>query len=233
MIRAASIFETIRGGAHIFVFGGGQPRLASEWSAVDLDSYLDALASAAPTPGGGSAATIVGALGAALLAMVARITLDGVRLAPVHPAARTVIANAERLRSRFHAARSADEAAYGAVVAAMALPRTTDAEKIGRTERLQAALKDAAAAPLAVTELTAEAMEVAAQTAALENKNLMSDVVCAVAFLRAAFDASAANVRVNHEFLRDAPTVAAQCERLENAQARVARAESSARERFG
>jgi methenyltetrahydrofolate cyclohydrolase len=230
---AASIFETIRGGAHTFVFRGGQPRLASEWSAVDLDTYLDALASSAPTPGGGSAATIVGALGTALLAMVARITLDAVRLAPVHPAARTVIADAERLRSRFAAARPRDEAAYGAVVSAMALPRSTDDEKSRRTERLQAALKDAAAAPLAVAELTAEAMEAAAHTAALENKNLMSDVVCAVAFLRAAFDASAANVRVNHEFLRDLPTVETQRERLERAGLALTRAETRAREKFG
>ena len=200
---------------------------------MDFDTYLDALASAAPTPGGGSAATIVGALGAALLAMVARITLEAARLAPVHPAARDVIADSDRLRARFVAARPEDEAAYGAVVAAMAIPRTTDAEKSLRTERLQAALAGAAAAPLAVAELTAAAMEVAARTAALENKHLMSDVVCAVAFLRAAFDASAANVRVNHDFLRDAATVEAQRERLGRAGEALARSETRARERFG
>ncbi len=200
---------------------------------MELEPYLDALASAAPTPGGGSAATIVAALGAALLAMVARITLESGRLATVHPAAAGVVADADRLRAAFDAARPEDEAAYGAVVSAMALPRATDAEKTARTERLQGALAAAAAAPLAVAELTAEAMEIAARTAALENNNLMSDVVCAVAFLRAAFEASAANVRVNHDFLRDAATITAQRERLERAGATLARHESTARGFFG
>jgi len=199
---------------------------------VDLETYLDALSSSAPTPGGGSAATIVAGLGAALLAMVARITLEAARLAPVHAAAEAVVADAERLRERFTAARPADEAAYGAVVAAMALPRSNEAERAARTERLQAALARAAAEPLAVAELAADAMAVAERAAALENRNLMSDVACAVAFLRAAYEASAANVRVNHDYLRDAATAAAQRERLAHAGARLAAHEASARERF-
>ena len=186
------------GGAECFDFGGANPVSRPNRGSVNFDTYLDALASSAPTPGGGSAATLVAAMGAALLAMVARITLEAARLGPVHPAARAVVADADRLRAAFTAARAEDEAAYGAVVAAMALPRTSDAEKAARTERLQAALATAAAAPLAVAELTAEAMAVAARAAALENRNLMSDVVCAVAFLQAAYDAAVANVRVNH-----------------------------------
>jgi len=199
---------------------------------VELDAYLDALASASPTPGGGSAATLVAAMGAALLAMVARITLEAARLAAVHPAARAVAADADRLRSAFTAARTEDETAYGAVVAAMGLPRGTEAEKAARTERLQAALASAAAAPLAVAELAAEAMAVAERAAALENRNLMSDVECAVAFLAAAYDASAANVRVNHAFLKDAATVAAQRDRLQRAGDALRRAAAAARAKF-
>jgi formiminotetrahydrofolate cyclodeaminase len=195
---------------------------------VDLNSYLEQLASAEPTPGGGSAATIVGALGAALLAMVARITRGNPKSATVHPAADAIAAEADRLRSAFVAARPRDEAAYGAVVTAGALSRGTEAEKAERTKRLQAALAGAAEAPLEVAELTVLAMELAAQTAALENRHLMSDVECAVRFLRAAFEASVANVRVNHDYLKDAATLAAQRERIERASAALQAGEARA-----
>jgi formiminotetrahydrofolate cyclodeaminase len=171
-------------------------------------------------------------MGAALLAMVARITLEAARLAAVHPAAQAVVADADRLRAAFTAARAEDEAAYGAVVTAMGMPRSTDAEKAVRTERLQAALATAAAAPLAVAELAAEAMGVAERAAALDNRNLMSDVECAVAFLVAAYDASAANVRVNHAYLKDAATIAAQRDRLQRSGEELQRAAAAARAKF-
>ena len=169
-----------------------------------FDTYLDRLASADPTPGGGSAACVVGALGAALCAMVARITQGNEPLA----------ADADRLRERFGAARRLDEAAYGRVVAASGLPKDTDERKRARTAALQAALAGAAEAPLEAAGLAAEGMGLAERTAALQNRHLVSDVECALHFFRAALAASAANVRINHRFLRDAGTVAAQEERL-------------------
>ncbi len=195
---------------------------------MDLDRYLDALASSAPTPGGGSAAAIVGALGAALVAMVARITLEAPRLSGVHADASTIASEADALRREFDAARPADESAYAAVVAAQALPRGTDAEKALRTERLQASLAHAADVPLNAAELSARAMHLAARAAALENRHLMSDVECAVAFFRAAFEASAANVRVNHAFLKSDELIAAQAARLNAAGATLAEAERRA-----
>jgi formiminotetrahydrofolate cyclodeaminase len=204
----------------------------SNLGSVELETYLDGLASAAPTPGGGSAATVVAALGAALLAMVARITLESARLAGVHDAARAVAADADRLRAAFIADRPRDEAAYGAVVAAMALSRATEPERERRTAALQAALTGAAEAPLEVAERCAAAMAVAARAAALENRHLMSDVECAVRFLHAAFEAGAANVRVNHDFLHDPAVVAAQRRRLEEARQTLALDEAAATERF-
>jgi formiminotetrahydrofolate cyclodeaminase len=199
---------------------------------MDLEVYLDELSSAAPTPGGGSAATIVGALGTALLAMVARITLESARLASVHHTARMVVESADTLRTAFLADRPRDEAAYGAVVVAMALPRATEAERAARTAWLQSALTDAAEAPLDVAQRCVAAMILAELAAGLENKHLMSDVECAVRFLRAAFEASAANVRVNHAFMRDTVAIAAQRARLEDARSAIARAEASAATHF-
>lgn len=179
-----------------------------------IDAYLDRLASADPTPGGGSAATLVGALGAALCAMVARITAASGRHAAVHDEAAAIAQAADVLRERFAAARPLDEAAYQRVVDASALPKATDDEKRARTAALQSALVGAAEAPLAAAGLSAEGIALAERTNALGNDHLVSDVECALHFFRAALASSIANVRINHRFIKDAAVVRAQDERL-------------------
>jgi formiminotetrahydrofolate cyclodeaminase len=179
-------------------------------SVETLAGYLDKLGSAAPTPGGGSAATVVAALAAALVAMVARITYENPKFASVANEAGSLAHEADSLRRELLEARSEDEAAYGAVVAAMALPRADAGERAQRTAALQAALGGAAAAPLHAAGLAVTALRLAARAGALGNANLQSDVVCAAAFARAALEAAAANVRVNHHYMKDAETIGAQ-----------------------
>ena len=199
---------------------------------MDMEAYIEALASTEPTPGGGSAAAVVGAMGAALLVMVGRITLGSARLVAVHPAAQRVVDNADALRLDFLDARVRDEIAYRAVVAAQALPRDSAVEQAARTAALAGALCAAAEAPLAVTETVANAMGVAADAAALGNAHLMSDVECAVRFLRAAFDASVANIAVNHRFMKDDAAIARQSNRLEEIRPVVRAYEDRAAQNF-
>jgi len=179
-----------------------------------IDAYLDRLASPDPTPGGGSAATLVGALGAALCAMVAKITAAGERHAAVRDEAEAIAGAADALRERFGAARPLDEAAYQRVVDASALPKATDEQKRARTAALQRALAGAAEAPLTAAGLCAEGIALAERANALGNTHLVSDVECALHFFRAALAACVANVRINHRFIKDAGVVQAQDERL-------------------
>jgi len=181
---------------------------------MDFEGYLDALASADATPGGGSAATLVGALATALCAMVARITLAAPRHVEQHPAAAAIVAEADAARRRFLELRPRDEAAYAAVVAAQGRPRSTDDERRERTAQLQRALAGAAAVPLETAHLAAETLDLVARTAGLRNEHLMSDVVCALGFARAALDASIANVEVNHRYLHDGALIAEQAAQL-------------------
>jgi len=181
---------------------------------MEFEGYLDALASVDPTPGGGSAATLVGALAAALCAMVARITLAAPKLAPHHEQASAIVEDADDLRRRFLELRPIDEAAFGAVIAAQALPRATDGEAAERRAQLQRTLIGAAEVPLEAARLACDAFALTARTAELHNANLMSDVDCALHFARAAFDASTANVEVNHRYIADGATVAQQRDRL-------------------
>jgi formiminotetrahydrofolate cyclodeaminase len=179
-----------------------------------IDAYLDRLASPDPTPGGGSAATLVGALGAALCAMVAKITSASERHTAVRVEADAIADAADALRDRFGAARPLDEAAYQRVVEASALPKATDEQKRARTAALQSALIGAAEAPLAAAGLCAEGIALAERANALGNTHLVSDVECALHFFRAALAACVANVRINHRFIKDAEIVRAQDERL-------------------
>jgi formiminotetrahydrofolate cyclodeaminase len=175
-----------------------------------LDEYLKALASPSPTPGGGSAATIVGALGAALVAMVARITRDNPKYRERAARADELAAAAESLRGALEAARQTDEEAYGRVVAAMALPRMTPEEKAARAGALQAALAAAASAPLRAAGLARDVLRLTDNALGLENPHLTSDLGCAAAFAAAAVQASAYNVRTNHRYLRDLALIAEQ-----------------------
>lgn len=169
-----------------------------------LTSYLDALASAQPTPGGGSAATITGASAAALIAMVARITLDNPKFTEKHARAHALVERADSLRALLQAGREIDETAYGAVVSALKLPNGTPEERSLRTDTLQQALAQAAAAPLEAASLSLQVLELAERCLALENANLISDVGCAAELASAALAASALNVRTNHRFIKDA-----------------------------
>jgi formiminotetrahydrofolate cyclodeaminase len=153
-------------------------------------------------------------MGAALCAMVARITSASRRLMAVRADAEALIVAADALRERFAAARSIDEAAYGGVVAASALPKDGDDAQRIRTAALQRALAGAAEAPLAVAGMCAEGIELARRAGELGNAHLVSDVECALHFFRAALAASVANVRINHRFIKDAQIVHSQEERL-------------------
>jgi len=142
--------------------------------------------------------------------MVARITLENPKFSSVANEASSLAHEADALRRNLLEARLEDEAAYGAVVAAMALPRANPAERAQRTAVLQTALGGAAAVPLHAAGLAVSALRLASRASALENENLQSDVVCAAAFARAALEAGAANVRVNHRYMKDAATIVAQ-----------------------
>lgn len=180
----------------------------------DIGSYLDALASSAPTPGGGSAATLVGALGSALVAMVARITLEAPRREAHHPAARQLVERADALRATFREAGVKDETAFAAVGAAQRLPRETDEERAVRAHALETALTTAAAEPLVAAKLARELLGLCEDAVRLEHRGLASDVGCAAEFADASLRACAYNVRVNHRFMKDGATIERQAAAL-------------------
>ncbi len=175
-------------------------RTYAEWKVA---SYLDKLASGDPEPGGGSAAALVGAAGAALVTMVTELTLGKEKFAAVEEAMADLKSKSEALRSELTALVSRDAEAYAQVAAAMKLPRETDEQKSQRTRALQAALKEAAEVPLRVAEAAVEVARLCLPAAQLGNPNAVSDAGVAVVFAEAAAQAAALNVKINLSWIED------------------------------
>jgi formiminotetrahydrofolate cyclodeaminase len=178
-----------------------------------LTEYLERLASAAPTPGGGSAATIVAAIAAALVSMAARITVENPNYAQRAERAQRIVDRADALRSALLEASRRDEEAFEAVMAS-------------RGDARQAALKHAADEPLGAMRLALDVQRLAEETLELGNRHLASDLGVACELAAAGLTSSAYNVRVNHRTLRDADAVntqSAEMETLERESANVLR----------
>ena len=168
-----------------------------------ISAFTDALASSDPTPGGGTAAAVGGAFGAALLMMVAslpktRHNTDGER---VH--LKEAAAALTSVKDRLLALADTDTEAYSKVMAAYRLPKGTDEDKAARKQAIQAAMKAATEAPLETLRAVADAMRHAKSIASCGNPSASSDVRVALELLEAAGAGAAANVEINLASLDD------------------------------
>lgn len=168
-----------------------------------LRSYCDALASGRPTPGGGSAAAVVGALGSALNSMVANFTVGREKFAAVEPEVRALLERSERLRAELQRLTQADTEAYGRVAAAQKLPRDTEEQKAARSAAMQEALKAAAQVPMATLQACHEVLKIAAELVEKGNPNLITDVGVAARFALAAMECATLNAEINLIHIKD------------------------------
>ena len=163
----------------------------------DLDVFIPSLASGEPTPGGGSAAALAGALGAALAAMVGRLTAGRPKYAAVDAAMQTIIAEADALRSRLVELVGEDAAAYEQVRAAYRLPKDTLDQQTARATAIQQAMQGASRTPLATMEACLAVLRLADQAVAHGNPNASTDGAVGALLAHAGLRGAALNVRVN------------------------------------
>jgi len=182
-----------------------------------LHRYLDDLASAQPAPGGGSASALCGAMGAALVSMVARLTLGKAKYADVQAEIEELLQETERLRDRFQTLMQEDIEAYGKLSAAFKLPRDTDEEIFARTNAVQTQLVEAALVPLAVVECAATLAKCCRRMAEIGNVNVLSDVATASVLASSAGQGAAWMVRVNVRSIKDLEMVSVLNDRLNKA----------------
>ncbi len=166
--------------------------------------FADLLASDAPAPGGGSAAALEGALGAALTAMVCSLTVGKKKYAEHEELAKSVQARAADLKERFVDVMDRDTEAFNVVSAAFGMPKATDEEKAARSEAIQEGLKGCTKTPFEMMELAVEALELTASVLGKSNDSAASDLGVSALSLRAAIQGAWLNVLINIGSLKDA-----------------------------
>lgn len=165
--------------------------------------FVEALAADTPTPGGGSASALAGAMAAALGEMVCGITLKKKSMAAHHPAVQEVRDRLAGLRQRLMEAVDCDAASYESVLAAFKLPKSTEAEEAARREAIESASKKAAVVPLETARLAAEVARLADSLRPITAPQAASDLTVAHHLAGTAVQGALANVRANLPSIQD------------------------------
>ena len=170
---------------------------------MKIQEFLDELASDSPAPGGGSVAALGASMGAALVSMVASLTVGKEKYKDNWEAMEAVRAKSETLRAKFVRLMNDDTASFNAYMAAMKLPKETDEQKETRKAAIQEAAKRATVVPLETLESCAEMAALAFEASTKGNPNALSDAGSAGLLAHAAGTAAAYNVRINLPSVKD------------------------------
>ena len=169
-----------------------------------LRHFMDKLASKSPEPGGGSVAAFTGALGAALVCMVANLTLGKEKYKDVQPQIEALLKESEELRGDLQDLIQKDTEAYGALSEVYKMPKNTDAEKAARTVKMQEALKKACQVPFEIGLKALDVAKLAQRAADIGNVGAVSDAGVAVLLAQACAQSAALNVKINVNSIKDA-----------------------------
>ena len=161
--------------------------------------FLDALASKAPTPGGGGASALVGAVGTALCTMVGNYTVGKKKYAQVEREVKALMGRAEGLREQLLALIDEDAAAFEPLSKAYAIPK----EDPGREAVMEQCLRDAAAPPMKLLRLCCEAIDLHREMLDKGSALMLSDVGTGVILCQSAMQGAALNVMVNTKSMHD------------------------------
>ena len=159
-----------------------------------LRKYIDDLAAKLPAPGGGSAAGLCGALGAALLEMVCNFTAGKEKYKQFEEDIQRHISSLKKIRAGFSSLIDEDVKAYSAIGAAF---KTKDKKVIDK------ALKDGYHISLKICQLSKSALKIALDLPRKSNPNLITDVGCGAELLRAAFNSGVFNAEINLKGIED------------------------------
>nr|MBU1328893.1 cyclodeaminase/cyclohydrolase family protein [Candidatus Omnitrophota bacterium] len=159
-----------------------------------LKKYIDELAARQPTPGGGSAASLTGALGVALLEMVCNFTIGNKKYKDIEEVVVAHLGVLKKIREEFMALIDEDVKVYGSICSAF---KTKD-EKI-----IDKALKDGYYISLKICKLSKSGIDVALVLASKSNINLITDVGCGAELLKASFNSGVLNSEINLKGIKD------------------------------
>jgi glutamate formiminotransferase/formiminotetrahydrofolate cyclodeaminase len=164
---------------------------------------MDELASNSPTPGGGSAAALAGALGAALISMVGNLTVGKKKYEDVEEDINKIISSSEKLRHELSQLIEEDVKVFNNFMATYKMPKETEDEKTIRAEKIQESLIKAAKVPLKTAYKCLDIMILSQEIAEKGNINVISDAGVAVLMAEAALESAILNVKINLRMIKD------------------------------
>lgn len=170
---------------------------------MSVTQFLDALSNPAPTPGGGTASAVAGAMAASLFVMVTGLAKSHTNTEQEKAALAAAKVTLQPVIATLAALADADAAAFDEVMNAYRLPKASEDEKAARSAAIQLALQGATVVPLQTLRACATAMTQAETVAACANRSAVSDVGVAIGLLEAAAAGAEANVRINLASVRD------------------------------
>ena len=176
---------------------------------LSCEAFLEDLAGSAPAPGGGGAAALVGAAGAALGNMVGSLTVGKKKYAAVEADILILNRRAAALRKQLEGLVQADADAFTPLAAAYRLPKETPEQQAHKAAVLEAALEGACAVPLEIMSACCEGIALAAEYAEKGSVMAVSDAGCAALFCKAALQAAGLNVSINTRLMADKARAAA------------------------
>lgn len=168
-----------------------------------VTDFIGETASSSPAPGGGSIAALNAAAGAALIAMVASLTIGKEKYAEAQAEMETVLAEATIAKDRFLAFIDEDSNAFNRTMAAFRLPKETDEEKATRTEAIQTAYKGASMVPFEVGVEANKLLSLAEKVIRHGNVNAVTDGAVAAMNARTAVRSAFYNVKINLGGIKD------------------------------
>lgn len=176
---------------------------------LSCEAFLEDLAGSAPAPGGGGAAALVGAAGAALGNMVGSLTVGKKKYAAVEADILILNRRAAALRKQLEGLVQADADAFTPLATAYKLPKETPEQQAHKAAVLEAALEGACAVPLEIMSACCEGIALAAEYAEKGSVMAVSDAGCAALFCKAALQAAGLNVSINTRLMADNARAAA------------------------
>lgn len=168
-----------------------------------ISVFLDALASQAPTPGGGSVAALSGAMAAGLISMVCALTIGKKQYAEFDAELRSVREHSEALRQELQRLVDADIEVFNRLSASYKLPRVTDADAATRQAAIQQVTRQAAEVPLHVARAAAALLPLCTSITNRCSRMIVSDVGVAAALAYATAQSAVLNVEINLAGLED------------------------------
>lgn len=186
-------------------------------TALPVDEFTYRLSSKEPTPGGGGAAALAGALGAALGGMVANLTIGRQRYADIEDEVQSIKVALYRVQKELLGLVEKDAKVFSPLAGAYRMASGTEEEKAEKERVMQACLKEAALVPLEIMEKCVEAMPLIEKLAEKGSVLAISDAGCAAAILKSAMLSAWLNVRINVRLIKDDKFVGeteSQCQKL-------------------